>query len=358
MPTHHLFNDHWQFRHEQRDGEAWRDVPLPHDWSVEFPFDQALEGCTGYLPGGIGHYCKTLTRPTADRCYLNFDGIYNHAEVSLNGQRLAHQVYGYSPITLDLTDHLIDGENVIEVRVDRTRFADSRWYTGSGIYRDVTLIEAAAQHVAPGGVFVTTPQVSDGSATVHAAVQLRNTSTPIAGLLKVAVVDPTGNTVATSDTAVELADGDTHTDMTLDVPDPQLWDVDHPHLYHLRTTLVIDGTEVDHTDTTFGIRTFHFDADTGFHLNGRHLHLKGVCLHHDGGLVGAAVPDGVWERRLRKLIDAGVNAIRTAHNPPSAAFLDLCDKLGLLVQHEFFDEFNFPKDKRLNCQLRKEDHAT
>ncbi|MEM7809659.1 MAG: glycoside hydrolase family 2 TIM barrel-domain containing protein, partial [Planctomycetota bacterium] len=269
-----------------------------------------------------------------------------------------NQVYGYSPVTIDLTDHLTDGANVLAVRVDRTRIGDSRWYTGSGIYRDVDLVCTGQRHVSRDGIFAVATVASSEIGKLAARVRIENHDSPTDATLKLEVRSDDGEVVAKGEVGVTLPAGISTAEAELQIDQPRLWDIDHPHLYHLTTALVVGGESIDQVETVVGFRSFRFDAEEGFFLNGRRVPIRGVCLHHDAGLVGAAVPDGVWERRLRKLMEGGVNAIRTAHNPPSAAFLDLCDRLGLLVQHEFFDEWDKPKDKRLNCKMRTEDHRT
>lgn len=333
------------------DDSKWRVVDVPHDWSVESSFSEDLEGATGYLPGGIGWYRKTFQSLGTETSYLHFDGVYNNAIVYLNGERLGEHPYGYSPFYYDISDNVRPGENVIAVRVDHSRYCDSRWYTGSGIYREVELIGAARTHIPVWGTFVTTPEVTAESASIQLELSVLNSVE--GGEVRTVIHGPSGTAVAecTSQQSDQIV-------QTIQVASPELWDIDSPKLYQAETQLILGGKVVDVYHTTFGIRTFHFDSKTGFFLNGRRVPIKGVCLHHDGGCVGAAVPDDVWRRRFEKLKVAGVNAVRISHNPGSEAFLRLCDEMGLLVQDEFFDEWDNPKDKRKNMNEEGVDYIT
>ncbi|WNJ16577.1 glycoside hydrolase family 2 TIM barrel-domain containing protein [Pontibacter sp. G13] len=343
----------------------WQDVRLPHDWSVSFSFDSTLEGCTGYLPGGVGVYQKHFATPANRKkatTYIVFDGVYNHATFWLNGKRLGQNPYGYSPVAFDLTKYLKqDGsDNVLTVHVDHSRYADSRWYTGSGIYRKVKLVTVDKLHIPIWGTYLTTPVINEEAARVQLEVKVRNDMPKKrAFTLATKILGPDGRQVASA--------SETHSigrrsqlafNQSIVVPDPQLWDCEHPHMYKAITEVVVDGEVVDEYTTPFGIRTLEFAAKKGFFLNGQNTLIKGVCLHHDGGLVGTAVPEGVWRRRLAKLKEAGVNGIRTSHNPFSEEFLNLCDEMGFLVQHELFDEMDYPKDKRQNYHDRHDDYIT
>ncbi|SES94905.1 protein of unknown function [Thalassotalea agarivorans] len=367
------FNKGWSFRLiEESDTvnysaadikeDNWRQVNLPHDWSIKVPFSQEFNGATAYLPGGLGWYRKTFTSRSelsGKKVQLYFDGVYANAQVFINGTKVGERINGYSPFFVDLTKHLNpEGEeNIVAVKVDHTNYIDSRWYTGSGIYRDVNLVVTDKLHIPIWGNFVTTPSVSKEKALVNAQVSVNNEHNSDKSLVvRSSITDQSGQLVAQQEKTVSLkANAKTVIEQTLDVTQPKLWDIDSPNLYVLTNTLVVDGNPIDSTTTKFGIRDFLFDKDKGFFLNGRNLKIKGVNLHHDAGLVGTAVPDDVWRRRLLALKDAGVNAIRTAHNPVSINFLDLCDELGLLVQAEIFDEWDNPKDKRLNQWERHSD---
>ncbi len=374
LKREHDFNFGWKFALEddqdakrpEFDDSAWRDVRLPHDWSVEFPFDKEKgEGATGYLPGGIGwyrkHYSVSEFAP-GTQFFLLFDGVYNNAEFWLNGQKLGEHPYGYSPFYFDITGQVLDNnqDNVLAVRVDRSRYVDSRWYPGSGIYRHVKLITLPPLHIPIWGTRITTPTVSGDQASVEIQVKVCNKlSEPSDFELVTTLVSPDGHVVASRRCRNRLAPGDSvELEQAFEISRPNLWSPDTPAVYQAVTSLVWNGETVDRYVTPFGIRSFRFDPETGFYLNGVNTLIKGVCLHHDCGLVGAAVPTGVWERRLKQLKRLGCNAIRTAHNPPSSEFLDLCDRMGFLVQDEFFDEWDNPKDKRKNRNEQSVDYVT
>lgn len=368
------FNFGWKFAllNEVKSAESfplndsdWRTVNLPHDWSVEAEFSPDLEGATGYLPGGIGVYQKRFATPAdidANSVFVLFDGVYNNATFFLNGAILGANPYGYSPTYFDLTKHLTrdNSDNVLSVYVDRTRYADSRWYTGSGIYRNVSLITVNKLHVPIWGTFVKTPQVSQAEATVDIEVTVRNDRANSEAMTVVTEIQsPDGKTVATMLSETKVATGVTaKLRQSERVTNPRLWSTNSPALYQAVTRVLQSGKVVDEVTTRFGIRSIEFRAREGFFLNGEPILMKGVSLHHDGGLVGVAVPKEVWRRRLETLKEAGVNAVRTAHNPFSKEFLELCDEMGLLVQNEIFDEFDYPKDKRLNFHDRHDDYIT
>ncbi len=333
------------------DDTAWRVVQLPHDWSIEGPFGPEYASGTGYAPGGIAWYRKRfMLSPDLEgrQLAVEFDGVYENAEVWINGQLVGRRPYGYSSFQFDLTPYLdFAGENVLAVRVDHSKNADSRWYTGSGIYRHVRLRITDPLAVAHWGTFVTTPQVSDERATVAAETSVDNRHDRRRKVtFRWTILDPNGNQAAatTADATIDAnSTANIHTELAID--NPARWSIDSPALYTLRTEVLDGAVPVDSTDTRFGIRTIRFDPDHGFFLNGQNLKLKGVCLHHDAGCLGAAVPAKVLERRLRLMKELGANAIRTSHNPPAPELLDACDRLGLLVQDEAFDEFTPPKNK-------------
>ncbi len=338
----------------------WRDVRLPHDWSIEMPFDESLEGCVGYLPGGVGVYQKHFATPynKSDKStFVLFDGVYNNAKFWLNGTYLGENPYGYSPAYFDLTEILnAEGEqNILTVYVDHSRFADSRWYTGSGIYRNVKLITVDKVHIPIWGTFVTTPEVTDEQAKVNLEVTVAN-ELPAASDVTIKSVIFDGKGAKVAEVSGDYSVGKTSQkvfNQELIVKSPKLWDTENPNMYKMVTSVIVAGNKVDEYTTPFGIRTLLFDKDKGFFLNGKETYAKGVCLHHDGGLVGTAVPEGVWRRRLEALKAGGVNAIRTSHNPFSEEFLDLCDEMGFLVQNEIFDEMDNPKDKRYNFEEKE-----
>jgi beta-galactosidase len=321
------------------DDSAWRTVRAPHDWSTEEPYRPEYASGNGFAVGGIAWYRKHFKLDPAAQgrvVAVEFDGIYANSEVWLNGQFVGGRPYGYSSFALELTRYLNPpgADNVIAVRVDHSRLSDSRFYTGSGIYRRVRLVMTDPLHLAHWGVFVSTPSVTAGAATLRIETAVQNSSGDRrAFTLQSDLLDDTGRVVATANTS-GAADprATTRLEQTATLASPRLWSLESPTLYTLRTR-VLDGTTVrDETLTPFGVRTFAFDPDHGFTLNGQPMKLKGVCLHHDGGSVGAAVPAGIWERRLRTLKEIGVNAIRTSHNPPAPELLDLCDRLGNLVK--------------------------
>lgn len=347
------------------DDADWRDVRLPHDWSVEASFDSTLEGCTGYLPGGVGVYqkhFKTPASPNQKSTFILFDGVYNNAKFWLNGQYLGENPYGYSPVYFDLTSFLTtdETENIITVHVDHSRYADSRWYTGSGIYRNVKLVTVDKLHIPIWGTFITTPEVTAEKASVNLEATVANHQGAESKFtLSTTLVDSQGNEVAkVSDELKVSANSEDKFNQTFEIANPKLWDTENPNMYKAITTITKEGTVIDEYVTPFGIRSLLFDKDKGFFLNGKSTYVKGVCLHHDGGLVGAAVPKGVWKRRLEILKEGGCNAIRTSHNPFSEEFLDLCDEMGFLVQNEIFDEMDNPKDKQHNLNERSVKYIT
>lgn len=344
--------------------DEWRAIRLPHDWSVEHSFTQEnTAGATAFLPGGIGWYRKTFKISEKDigkATWIVFDGIYTNSEVWINGHYLGKHPYGYGPFWCDLTKYLQYGQgNVIAVKVDRSAYIDCRWYPGSGIYRNVRLVTTGKVHVPEWGVYVTTPEVSSQRAIVNVQSDVVNQAKGIKNISVVNTLYFGDEEVARAEKEVVLAPLSTkNVGLEMQVPTPHLWDTENPNLYKVMVRIYLGEELIDEYSTSFGIRYFHFDPNEGFSLNGKHMLIKGVCLHHDAGLVGAAVPDGVWERRLRTLKEGGCNAIRTSHNPPSAAFLALCDRLGFLVQDEAFDEWDNPKDKHHNYNQQEADPLT
>jgi beta-galactosidase len=332
------------------DDSAWRRVNVPHDWSIEGPFGSEFSSGNGYVPGGIGWYRKHFKLAEAQRgksVVIEFDGVYDNSEVWVNGAFVGGRPYGFSSFQCDLTPYLKFGgaDNVIAVRVDHSRFADSRFYTGSGIYRHVRLRVTDKLHIAHDGVYVTTPEIKNGEATVSIETTVdsgdkKNFS------IESEIIAPDGKSAGTLTTAKNGGMGATEVVVQkIKFRDPQLWSLDSPMLYTLKTRVKSGEAVVDEMTTPFGIRTTVFDPDKGFLLNGVAIKLKGVCIHHDAGCLGAAVPDKVLERRLRLLKELGVNAVRTSHNPPAPELLALCDRLGLLVKDEAFDEFTPSKNK-------------
>ena len=333
------------------DDSAWRQVNVPHDWSIEGPFSADYGSGNGYAPGGVAWYRKHFQMNAAEEgklVTLELDGVYDNAEVWLNGFYVGGRPYGFESFTCDLTPVLKFGEeNILAVRVDHSRFADSRWYTGSGIYRNVRLCLTDPLHLGHWGTYVTTPAVTEDLATVHVETVVENNSgRSRAFALQSDLIGPDGQVVANSTAPGTLDDGKDQTLVQdLSLTHPQRWSPDSPVLYTLRSRLTSDSKVVDETTTPFGVRKIEFDPNRGFLLNGVATKLKGVCIHQDGGSLGVAIPVQIWERRLRELKALGVNAIRTSHNPPAPEFLDLCDRLGFLVMDEAFDEYTPAKNK-------------
>ena len=327
------------------DDSAWTSLDVPHDWSISLAFNQGSKagGGGGYLDGGTGWYRKTFTLPTASsgqRILVQFDGVYMDSTVYLNGTQVGARPYGFSSFECDLTASAKSGaSNVLAVRVNNQQ-PSSRWYSGSGIYRHTWLKTVNPVRVAYTGVFVTTPQVSSTSATVNIAVTVQNDATADQSVTVASSVRDAsgaevgkGSSAATSVTAGKTADV-TH---TATVSNPKLWSISSPTLYSVVTTVSVGGAVVDTYTTPFGIRTFAFDATKGFTLNGQSVKLNGTCNHHDLGALGAAVNNRAIEKHLQMLKDMGTNALRTSHNPPAPEFLDMADRMGILVMDEAFD---------------------
>lgn len=329
---------------------------LPHDWSIEAtpsPDNPAKAG-GGFFPGGVGWYRKQLEIPAElgeRRVLIEFDGVYMNSEVWCNGHFCGVRPYGYSSFCYDLTPYVTAGAVAsIAVRVDNSRQRNCRWYSGSGIYRHVWLTLAGPVRVDHWGTSVTTPEVSAANATVTCAVSLINQSGAEAGIeLHATIRDAAGACCGDRQRVKSCLPAPAATDaggcsrqrvaLQLDVPTPQLWSPETPHLYTLQLQIEQEGVVVDRCDTRFGIRTTRFDANEGFFLNGQSVKMRGVNEHHDAGCLGAAVPDDVIRRRFRILKEMGCNAIRVAHNPASPTFLDLCDEIGFLVVEDAFDEW-------------------
>lgn len=353
------FNMNWKFlkgdvsngQSDATDDSGWRTVDLPHDWSIEGPFSSENYSCTAYLPGGKGWYRKTFTIPENEKgrkVFVYFDGVYNNSEVWINGNYLGKRPNGYISFQYDLTPFIrFERKNLIAVKVDHSLFGDSRWYTGSGIYRNVNLITEEPVHIKQWGIYCTTPLVTSLKAELSADVTVINetgnkVNTVLTGTLKY------GNSVvAKAERKIALDPSSESTiNLKLDVENPKLWDTEHPELYKLVTEL--KGRELlDNVTTQVGFRDLKFDPDRGFFLNGKCLKLKGICMHHEAGTLGSAVMKEEWSRRLDILKEMGCNAIRTSHNPFSTEFLDLCDEKGFLVIGEAFDEWEYPKNKWL-----------
>ncbi len=315
------------------DERGWENVRIPHDWAISRGFSKENSSGTGYVTGGEGWYrtrfnCKP---EQGKRVRITFYGVYNNSKVWCNSNYLGKRPFGYSTFTYDITEYLApDGDNEISVQVLHPETADSRWYTGSGITRPVTVTVTGEPYIDDFGVFVTSSDVTADSATVSVKTSVKGDA-----VIKNTIIDACGNTVAVLEGA----------DASVKLTSPELWENGHPYLYTLKTEVFAGEELTDETETKFGIRDIRFDPDHGFFCNGKHTKLRGVCLHHDAGALGAAVPKEVWRRRLETLIKCGTNAIRTSHNPPDTTLLELCDELGLYVMDEAFDEWEAPKNK-------------
>ena len=354
-----LINDGWMFQLKDEAGASkpdyndsrWRKLDLPHDWSIEGVPSPTLASCTGYLPGGIGWYRKKLDIPqefNGKRVFIYFEGVYNRSSVYLNGQLLGFRPNGYVSFAYDLTSHLKFGEtNILAVRVDHSQYADSRWYTGSGIYRNVWLVTADPLHFDLWGVTYQTRMVNDHEAVVHVQANVKNeTGDEADAKVVMQWIDLSGKIVTQQSQKMKVPAGIvSRFSSDLTVKNPELWNIDSQYLYKLKTILYIKDKVLDESICEAGIRTLKFDADKGFALNGKWMKMKGVCIHHDAGVLGSAVPRQVWERRLKTLKSIGCNAIRMSHNLQAPDLYVLCDELGFLVIDEGFDEFEFPKKK-------------
>jgi beta-galactosidase len=325
----------------------WRTLNLPHDWSIELANDENEPGGgnVGYYPSGKGWYRKSfdLNHYSPDNKYsIEFDGVYMNSEVWVNGVHIGKNPYGYSSFSFDLSSVLKPEGNVIAVFVDNSLQPNSRWYTGSGIYRHVRLIKTNPLHIEKWGVFSYTKSIGEKEARIFVETSLINDQEHSAQdvVVKNSILNKEGKEVAFVETKKFIsARSKTKCEQEIKVPSPKFWSVKSPYLYTLETTVIVDGKETDYLKESIGIRTIEYNINEGFLLNGQQVKMKGVNLHHDGGPVGAAVPERVWERRLEILKEGGCNAIRTAHNPPAPEFLDLCDQLGFLVMDEAFDEW-------------------
>ncbi|HXK09706.1 MAG TPA: glycoside hydrolase family 2 TIM barrel-domain containing protein [Vicinamibacteria bacterium] len=363
------FDDGWRFHlgdapgadQAAFDDSSWRTVDLPHDWSIENlpspdgvkrsgPFDRELSAgkvATGWVVGGTGWYRKRFRLPALGdrRVEVRFDGVYMDAEVWLNGRLLGRQPYGYSTFAFDLTPHAAPGENVLAVRV-RNEGQNSRWYSGSGLYRHVWLTTTGPLRVPLWGVVVTTPEASAASAAVNVAVEVENHGEAAAGTrVRVRLLGPAGQAVGEGETASAVpARGAAAAAVKVGVRAPALWSPSTPVLYRAVVEVAAGGDVVDRLEQPFGIRRIEIDAERGLRVNGVPHEMKGACLHHDDGPLGAAAIDRAEERRVETLKAAGFDAVRTSHNPPSPAFLDAADRLGLLVIDEAFDMWEREKN--------------
>lgn len=347
------------------DDSHWQSVRVPHDWAIDQPFDMGIDmqlvevkedgenvarlrtGRTGALPAfGIGWYRIALParKSKEDRVSVEFDGAMSLARIYLNGNYIGECPYGYSSFAFDLTEHWNEtGDNVLAVRLEN-KPESSRWYSGAGIYRHVRLVTTKPVHVAHWGTFVRTPEVSTKQGSVHISTTVKNHTGRMQQIrLKTSVISPQGEVLRTANSTQSTTKDHTF-DQQLKVSSPALWDIDSPKIHQIVSEVYVDGKLFDKYTTPFGFRTFAFDKDKGFTLNNRSVKLKGVCLHHDLGPLGAVVNQRALERQLIMMKEMGCNAIRTSHNPPSPETLEVCDRLGLLVQVEAFDEWKLGKN--------------
>ncbi len=380
----HSFDADWFFHRGDVEGaeaplfddSKWRKLDLPHDWSLEdlTPVDQATgqgtvwvqanvpteigpfsvsrsagEEATGWVVGGTGWYRKRFHVSAADaksQCEIRFDGVYMNSDVWLNGHLLGFHPYGYTTFAYDLTPYLNRGEeNILAVRV-RNEGQTSRWYSGSGIYRHVWLTFTENIRIPLWGVGVSTPKVAPEAATVEVTVKAENRADSAShSSLKVNILGPHGDLAASGVQDLDLpASGEVLANLSLEVASPKLWSNATPQLYRAEVELLVDGKVVDRYTTTFGIRSIEYDVDRGLRVNGEVVKLKGGCVHHDNGILGSCAIDRAEERRIELMKACGFNAIRTSHNPPSPAFLDACDRLGMMVIDEAFDCWNLGKN--------------
>lgn len=347
----HLGDIHGANNPEYNDND-WRILNVPHDWSIEGQFSSSNASGTGYLPGGIGWYRKEFILPETDRnkhIEIRFDGVYENSEVWINGNYLGKRPYGFISFNYDLTKYAKFGneKNIIAVRVDNSQVADSRWYTGSGIFRHVWLIVTNTIHITTWGTFVTTPNVEKNSADVRIITNVINeTSDEQAITLKSTINNASGEVIGQTSSNIKFQPYTNYDfDQLINVKNPKLWSIENPNMYFIISKVFAGEKLIDQDSTAFGIRSFNFNPNNGFTLNGESLKIKGVCLHNDAGAIGSAVPESEWQRRLIMMKEMGANAVRTSHNPPAPELLDLCDRLGFLVMDEAFDEWEIGKKK-------------
>jgi beta-galactosidase len=368
------FNDGWKFQKGDASGaekagfddSGWRSLSVPHDWSIEQEFNKnSKANCwAGYLDGGVGWYRKTFALDASlsgQRILIGFDGVYMNSEVWINGTSLGTRPNGYSTFEYDLTPHVRFGgaSNLVAVRVDNEQ-PNSRWYTGSGIYRNVWLTELDPVHIPNSGVFVTTPSVTAASATVSVSTEVQNQSTasqPVT--VTTTLYDPSGSR-ATDDTtsSVDVARDATSTfRQSLTVASPKLWSTTSPALYQVEVEVKVGGAVADTYRVPLGIRSFQFDPASGFSLNGQNMKLRGVCMHHDLGALGTALSRRALERQVLMMKAMGANAIRTSHNPPAPELLEICDREGILVMDEAFDVWEMGKEPEFDYHVHFKDWA-
>jgi len=361
------FNKNWNFKlgdHPEAinpnfDAKDWRTLQLPHDWSIEGAFDKdsKTKQAQGFLPAGKGWYRKAFTVPASFKSktiWIEFDGVFKNSEVFINGHSLGIRPNGYISFSYDLSEFLNFGQpNIIAVKVDNDAQPNSRWYTGSGIYRNVRLVIAEKLHVDEWGTFVTTPEISKEKASVHLEVKIKNASENQKEFKLVSsILDKKNDEVAKVESIEKIASNSSSTTtQNFTLKKPILWDTENPYLYKIVTKIYEKETLVDNYETPLGIRFFDFDAEKGFSLNGKPTKILGVCLHHDNGALGAVENIHAVKRKLVLMKEMGVNAIRMSHNPHSLEMMQLCDEMGFIVQDEAFDVW---KKKKVTHDYHKD----
>lgn len=362
------FNTGWKFNlgdvenadQKEFDDSGWEDIQIPHDFSMDQEFSAQYEAESGFLPGGTGWYRKSVVFPEdyeGKTLTINFDGVYNHAYVYVNGTKIGENFYGYNDFSLDITDYVTcDGktENVISVKAVN-EFPSSRWYSGSGIYRDVTLTVSGDIHVADEGTYVTTPNLEEeqnGDVTVHVETDVKNERAESGTVtVRTTILNDQGEVVSKEAGEKEVtvgAEEEVTAEQDVVVNKPELWDCDNPNLYYVQTEILEDGEVIDSYETEFGFRYLEYDADFGFKLNGENVKMKGVCMHHDQGALGAASYYDAVKRQVEILKGMGVNAIRASHNVPSDMLISICNEEGILVMNEIFDGWTEYKNGNYN----------
>lgn len=355
------FDDNWKFhlgdtinvQTTEFNDNGWRILNLPHDWSIEGQFNEHSPATTGggALDGGIGWYRKSFLLNEADKnklIFIDFDGVYRNSEVWINGHYLGMRPYGYSSFQYELTPYLFYGNkaNIIAVNVDNSKQPNSRWYSGSGIYRNVWIEKTAKLRVDHWGTYITTPEVNSQNAKISIKTKIRNSENqPKDFELKTDIIDTNGITIASAVSKSQvLSDSMIEVSQEVIVNSPDLWSIENPYLYKAVSHIIENKNNIDECETNFGIREFVFDVNKGFLLNGKHVKINGVCDHHDLGCLGAAINYRALQRQLEILKEMGCNGIRTSHNPPAPELLDLCDKMGFIVMDEAFDMWQKQKN--------------
>jgi len=372
--VHTNFDANWKFHlgditnaeSENLNDKSWRTLALPHDWSIEdlpgrsdsivgpFTIKSIGATATGYTVGGIGWYRKHFKLNNIKNKEVNiyFDGVYMNSDVYINGHHLGNHPYGYTPFSYDIASYLKSNgeENIIAVRASNEG-KNSRWYSGSGIYRHVWLTVTPSMHVAPWGVYITTPEVSDKLAEINIKTKIINKGTDAGSItIRTTIFDAKNYVIVNASDKAKIgitraaSQDDEDVTQIFQVQQPKLWSPNKPYLYHAVTEIVSNEKVIDRVTNSFGIRSIEITADKGFLLNGQRILLRGGCMHHDNGPLGAATIDRAEIRRVQLLKSFGYNAVRTSHNPPSQQFLDACDSVGIIVIDEAFDQWERPKN--------------